>query len=55
MNDMERQVIVNTTHIAMLMKMFWVIIIGIMGNLLATIYGHVRNGKIKNGQSGNIK
>jgi len=47
MTDMERQVIVNTTHIAMIMKMFWVIIGGVVLNIATTIFSVTKNGKVK--------
>ena len=44
MTGIEKQVIVNTTNIAMIMKMFWVIVGGIGINVIATIFGVTKNG-----------
>jgi len=47
MTDIEKQVIVNTTNIAMIMKMFYVIVGGIALNVIATLFGVTKNGKGK--------
>lgn len=47
MSEIERQVIINTTNIAMIMKLFWIILGSVGINVVATFFGITKNGKKK--------
>ncbi len=45
MTGIEEQVVINTTNIAMMLKMFWIIMGGVAVNIFTTIYS--KNGRSK--------